>query len=82
MWILGGSDLPSLLEVFSWIQCATGSQLSSKHDGDCTTFIAACGNTGSSQGGHGGRGGRSNHSMDYCWDLHGKQSGFVNQVFS
>jgi hypothetical protein len=56
--------------------------------GDRTTFIAACGNTGSSQGGHGGRGGRgsrggcSNHSMDYCWDLHGKQSGFVNQVFS
>jgi hypothetical protein len=26
--------------------------------------------------------GCSNHSMDFCWDLRGKPSGFANQAFS
>ena len=59
---LGGSDLPSLLEVFSRIQCATlfyhSSQLSFECTGEHSTFIASRGSFGCSRGGRGGRCGR------------------------
>jgi hypothetical protein len=41
---------------------------------------------GGRTGGHGSRKcthcGRSNHSVDYCWDIHGTPSGFANHVSS
>jgi hypothetical protein len=60
--ILGGSELPSLLEVFSQIHRATlfdtSSQLSSERNGDHTAFIAAIGGSSSSCVEHGGSGDR------------------------
>ena len=52
--ILGGSKLPSLPEVFSWIQRATlidhDSQISYECTGEYAAFIAAHGSYGSSWG--------------------------------
>jgi hypothetical protein len=61
--ILGGSDLPSLPEVFSQIQRATlfdhGPVLNSERDGDRVAFID--GGSSSCCGGRVGRGGRGFH---------------------
>jgi hypothetical protein len=63
--ILGGSELPSLLEGFSRIQGTTlsdtGSQLSFECNGDRAAFIAALGGSSSSRGGLGDKGGRASH---------------------
>jgi hypothetical protein len=60
--ILGGSNLPSLPEVFSRIQRATlsdhGLALNSDRNGDRAAFIVARGGSGSSRGGRVSRGGR------------------------
>jgi hypothetical protein len=60
--ILGGSNLPSLPEVFSRIQCATlsdhDSQLSYERNGDRAAFVAASSGSGSFRGGRGFRRGR------------------------
>jgi hypothetical protein len=64
--ILGGSNLPSLLEVFPQIQRATlfyhSSQLSFERTGECSTFISSHGSFGCSHGGHGGQCGRDSRS--------------------
>jgi hypothetical protein len=61
--MLGGSDIPSLPEVFSRIQQATlldnGSQISTDCSGDSYAFLASRGSSGSSLGGRGGCGGHS-----------------------
>jgi hypothetical protein len=64
--ILGGSNLPSLLEVFPWIQRATlfyhSSQLSFEHTSEHSTFISSHGSFGCSRGGRGGQCGRDSQS--------------------
>ena len=59
---MGGSDLPLLSKVFSWLQRATiidhGSLLSTNRSGDHSAFIVARVSYGSSHGGRGGHGGR------------------------
>jgi hypothetical protein len=60
--ILGGSNLPSLLEVFSRIQQATifdhGSQVSYERISECTDFVTTCGSFDSYRGRHGNCSGR------------------------
>ena len=63
--ILGGSNLPSLLKVFSQIQRANlsdhGSLLSYERIGESAAFVTTCGSSSSYCGGHSGRGFHDGH---------------------
>ncbi|XP_041004548.1 uncharacterized protein LOC121249809 [Juglans microcarpa x Juglans regia] len=93
--ILASPQLPSFPDVFSRLQRATlsgqGSQFSSDQSNERSALAASY---FAARGGRDARGnrtrgresrkcthcGRTNHSVDYCWDLHGRPSGSANQA--
>ncbi|XP_059644051.1 uncharacterized protein LOC132285840 isoform X2 [Cornus florida] len=90
--ILDGPSLPSLTDVFRRLQRATQSNGASgvhnDNGGDSSTLTVSQGGPNSFRRGRGREPlrcthcGRPNHTVNYCWDLHGrpKLSGYANQV--
>ncbi|KAG6631310.1 hypothetical protein CIPAW_13G082800 [Carya illinoinensis] len=94
--ILASPQLPSFPDVFSRLQRATlSSDQSNDRSALTTSYVAPTVRGGwSGRGARGGRDnrtrgrefrkcthcGRTNHSVDYCWDLHGRPYGSANQA--
>ncbi|KAG6653806.1 hypothetical protein CIPAW_05G101700 [Carya illinoinensis] len=94
--ILASPQLPSFPDVFSRLQRATlSSDQSNERSALTASYVAPARRGGrSGRGARGGRDnhtrgrefrkcthcGRTNHSVDYCWDLHGKPFGSANQA--